>query len=150
LPDLPVLQQWLEQECGDAVGIFGPAETPEAIGVWFPTHLQLARVVARRPLPMVVLETTFCALPRRRRDVLPLLAQANQQLERGRWYMERDPMRLTYAMELPAAQLNAARFGREWRRFQREAVAFGIELTLRTRSMTYVEWMRQRTQARRN
>jgi hypothetical protein len=82
--------------------------------------------------------------------VLTLLAHANQQLERGRWFLQRDPLRLTYAMDLPAHRLDAGRFVREWRRFQNEAVAHGIELTLRTRSATYVELLRQRRRAQSN
>ena len=147
LPDLQQLQRWLQAEVDDAVGLLGPAQRPEAVGIWYPTHLQLARLSTRHALPMVVFETTFCALPRRRRDLLPLLAQANQQLERGRWYLERDPLRLTYAMELPAPNLDQARLGREWRRFHGEAVAFGIELTLRARAVTYVELLRSRARS---
>jgi hypothetical protein len=98
---------------------------------------------------MVLLQTTFCAMPRRRGDVLSLLAQTNQQLERGRWYVQRDPTRLTYAMELPAPLLDAPRLRREWQRFFDEAVAHGIELTLRTRGIAYVDLLRAQARTRR-
>jgi hypothetical protein len=50
-------------------------------------------------------------------------------------------------MDLPATRLDAPRLAREWRRFYNEAVAHGIELTLRSRATSYVELLRQRRRA---
>jgi len=140
-PDLLALRAWL-QACGETVTLFGDPARPHAIGTWYPTHLQTARLCDNQPLPLILVQTTFCAKPRRRAEVLPLLAQANQQLERGRWFLRRDPPRLTYAMELPASLIDGQRFVREWRRFYDEAVAHGIELTLRTRAVANVGLLR--------
>jgi hypothetical protein len=147
LPELATLRAWLQSELADEVALFGPRDRPLALGVWYPTHLQVARLETRHPVPLVVIQTTFCAVPRRRRTVLALLAHANQQLERGRWFLQRDPTRLTYAMDLPATRLDAPRLAREWRRFYNEAVAHGIELTLRSRATSYVDLLRQRRRA---
>lgn len=147
-PDIETLRDWLQSEIDEEVVRFGTTPKPLALGVWFATHLQVARIETRHSLPLVVLQTTFCALPRRRRAVLPLVAHANQQLERGRWFLQQEPLRLTYAMELPAHRLDAGRLGREWRRFYNEAVAHGIELTLRLRAVTYVDLLRQKRRAR--
>lgn len=146
-PDLPTLKGWLQDELGAEVALLGPTDRPQALGVWYPTHLQLLRTDVRHGLPIAILHTTFCALPRRRRDVLPLLAQANLQLERGRWFTQREPARLSYALELPATCLDAPKLAREWQRFRQEAVAHGIELTLRTRAVTWVELLRSRGKA---
>lgn len=142
-PDLLTLRAWLEAGA-ETVTLLGDPARPEAIGTWYATHLQTARLNMQHPLPLVLLQTTFCVRPRRRAEVLPLLAQANQQIERGRWFLRRDPLRLCYAMELPAPLLDAERFVREWRRFHDEAVAHGIELTLRTRAEAHVEVLRAR------
>jgi hypothetical protein len=147
-PDLHDLRRWLQDACEDGVALFGPVDQPDAVGVWYPTHLQIARLRPSYGLPLVVLQTTFCALPRRRSDVLPLLAQANQQLERGRWYLQKDPARLTCALELPAPLLDGERFHREWRRFYDEAVSHGIELTLRSRGVAYVDLLRAQARDR--
>jgi hypothetical protein len=140
--DLPLVRQWLAEALQTDIEWTGPVGHPDGLAVTYPTHLQQLRIQDRLPLPLVVLETTFCAFPRRRRDVLPLLAQANSQIERGRWFLQRDPPRLTYAMELPAPHLDRERLVREWQRFCNEAVVFGIELTLRTRAVTWLEVLR--------
>lgn len=139
------IRDWLAQELAEPVELNQRGEQRQWLAVTYPTHRQTAFIlqppVRRREiqLPLLVIRTTFCALPGRMAAVTPLLAMANTQLERGRWYCHGTPPRLTMAMELPIALLNSATLGREWLMFRDAAIAHGIELTLKTRGKRWLD-----------
>lgn len=132
--DIAALHRWLEQEDRHPVQFLGPPEHPTGVAKWLPSHLQTAELVRAHGLDWLVLQTTFCAKPRRKLAVLPLVAHANLQMEGGRWFRMARPARLVCAYEVPAALLTHDLFAAVWERFRREVLTHGIELTLRTRA----------------
>ena len=138
-PDLRQLHAWLEAAAGPALQWLGPAELPSGIGAWYPTHLQTLELRTLHGMRWLVLQSTFCAKPRRGVAVQPLLAHANLQMEAGRWYRLLKPTRLACSYEVPAHLLDAQQLLDVWERFRREVVQHGIELTLRTRSERWID-----------
>lgn len=142
LPEAPHLQQmrtWLDGAGVPALQWLGPAELPSGIGAWYPTHLQTLELRTLHGLRWLVLQSTFCAKPRRGVAVQPLLAHANLQMEAGRWYRLLKPTRLACSYEVPAHLVDAVQLLEVWERFRREVVQHGIELTLRTRSERWID-----------
>ncbi|MBM4344620.1 MAG: hypothetical protein FJ100_14745 [Deltaproteobacteria bacterium] len=133
-PDVAQMRRWLEAMDGHPVQYIGPDECPTGVAMWLPSHLQTAEIVQAHGMPWLVLQTTFCAGPRRKVAVMPLVAHANLQMEGGRWFRLERPQRLVCAYEVPAQRLDAAEFATAWERFRREVLTHGVELTLRTRA----------------
>lgn len=133
-PDPAQMRRWLETLDRYPVQYIGPDECPTGVAVWLPSHLQTAEVVQAHGMPWLVLQTTFCAGPRRKVAILPLIAHANLQMEGGRWFRLERPQRLVCAYEVPAQHLDVFEFTLTWERFRREVLTHGVELTLRTRA----------------
>lgn len=138
-PDLQRLYDWLQDQDGAPLQWLGPVDHPTGLGAWYPTHLQTAELRVMHGLTWLVLQSTFCARPRRGVAVQPLVAHANLQMEAGRWYRLLKPTRLACAYEVPAHLLDAETFAAVWQRFRREVVQHGIELTLRTRAERWID-----------
>ncbi|MSQ85080.1 MAG: hypothetical protein EXR77_19765 [Myxococcales bacterium] len=134
VPDAAMLRTWLEKVDKYPVQYLGTPHSPTGVAMWLPSHLQTAEIVRAHGMEWLVLQTTFCALPKRKMAVMPLVAHANLQMEGGRWFRLARPARLVCAYEIPATLLNETEFGNAWERFRREVLTHGIELTLRTRA----------------
>lgn len=137
--NLQQLHEWLDAAGGPALQWLGPVNQPSGIGIWYPTHLQTLELRTLHGMDWVVLQSTFCARPRRGVAVQPLLAHANLQMEAGRWYRLLKPTRLACSYEVPAHLLSASQLLDLCERFRREVVQHGIELTLRTRSERWID-----------
>lgn len=137
--DLQQLRRWLDTGGGPVLQWLGPADQPSGIGAWYPTHLQTLELRTLHGIRWLVLQSTFCAKPRRGVAVQPLLAHANLQMEAGRWYRLLKPTRLACSYEVPAHLLDAGQLLEVCDRFRREVVQHGIELTLRTRSERWID-----------
>ncbi len=133
-PDPAQMRRWLETLDRHPVQYIGPDECPTGVAMWLPSHLQTAEVVQAHGMPWLVLQTTFCAGPRRKVAIMPLIAHANLQMEGGRWFRMERPQRLVCAYEMPAQRMDLVEFAVAWERFRREVLTHGVELTLRTRA----------------
>jgi hypothetical protein len=142
--DLPMpvglaeVHAWLSGTDDGVVQWLGPAASPTGLAVWFRTHIQTVEVRRAHGLDWLVLQTTFCAKPRLRMAVLPVIAHANMQMESGRWFRLAQPTRMVCADEQPACGLDRASFLDWWQRFHRDAVSHGIELELRCRATNWL------------
>jgi len=143
-PDVPTLCAWIEAADRWPVQVLGPAQAPTAVAMWYPSHLQVASIHRAHGLDWLVMQVTFCARPKRKMAVLPLLAHANLQMEGGRWFRLARPVRLVCAHEVPAALLDREIFAATWERFRREVLSHGIELTLRTRAEAWLAVLAQK------
>ena len=130
-PNIAQLHNWLAAQEDPLTTWAVPGSR---LAVWYPGHVQTAELRRVRGIDWLQLRSTFCGRPRRRATVLPMLADANITADRTRWYSDWRPLRLTCALDLPAAKLTEATFLREWRRFHDEVLGHGIDLTLRTRA----------------
>ena len=144
VPDAATLRAWLEAVDRWPVQWLGPAQAPEGVAMWYPSHLQTAGIHRAHGLDWLVLQTTFCARPKRKMAVLPLVAHANLQMEGGRWFRLARPARLVCAYEVPATLLDEPKFAATWERFRKEVLTHGIELTLRTRAEAWLTVLAQK------
>lgn len=147
VPELADIRDWIARAAQSPVEWLGPAESPVGVAAWYRTHLQSAEIRRAHGMSWLVLECTFCVHPRRPLAVLPLVAQANLQLESGRWYRLPRPTRLACAVEVPAHGITEAHFAQVWQRFHDDVLTHGIELTLRTRADAWVHYLAEQGRA---
>ncbi len=146
-PTLAQIRAWVDQLGAHHVQSLGPLAAPTAVIAWYRTHLQSAELREAHGLVWLNLHSTFCVAPQRPAAVLPLLAHANLQIETGRWFRKQHPLRLACSYDVPAAGLDQAGFARLWQRFHDDALSHGIEITLKTRSESWVRWLAERGRA---
>lgn len=138
-PGLAEIHAWLEAGGDATLQWLGPAAAPVGVAAWYRTHVQTVELRRAHGLDWLVLQTTFCARPRRRVAVLPMLAHANLQMESGRWFSLARPARLVCCDEQPAHGMQREVFVGWWQRFHRDAVSHGIELELRCRARNWLQ-----------